>query len=420
MDYDVGLGVLRMRFVKFACCLPLICAAVLPANANSSPAKDRYFQLGDRLPPLKVTQVFQGFPETTIQWNNLRGKVVVLEFWATWCVPCVNEIPHLNKLADDLSSEPVVFMSVTVGDEPERVSEFLKTTKVSGWVASAMPEVREEFAIFSYPQTYVLDKNGRLAAITLPEFLNTEVMHRILAGKPADVPVKDISAADLDWDRDSADSLHTVLPSHELDYEVLVERTTRENCGASLPTEGGNFIADGCDAQFLISSAYQADVFNVIFPQGITSSHFRVAVRIPRGSTAEVFAAAQQAISSALGVRVRWEIQNREVYVLQQSSETGLMLKPSKSSPYSGLRQTEDGLEATGDTGLQGFCQEFIEPKLAAIVVNEAHTSGTYDWRIKRDTELKAVVERDLGLKLVQAVRPVKMLIVELQEPTKP
>ncbi len=123
--------------------------------------------------------------------------------------------------------------------------------------------------------------------------------------------------------------------------------------------------------------------------------------------------------TTPLGVRAKWETQNREVYVLQQSLKAGPMLKPSNAAQYSGLLGTADGIEVTGDVGLQGLCHDLIEPKLKMVVVNEAHNSGAYDWRIRRDTEFTAVVERDLGLTLVRAVRPVRMLVVETEQPLK-
>ena len=95
------------------------------------------------------------------------------------------------------------------------------------------------------------------------------------------------------------------------------------------------------------------------------------------------------------------------------------MLRQSKSSKYSGLIATTDGLEATGDANLRGFRKDFAEVKLGADVINETETSGVYDWRLKRDGEIKTIVERDLGLKLIEAVRPVKVLVVELREPRK-
>ena len=51
-------------------------------------------------------------------WASLKGKVVVLEFWATWCSPCVASLPHLNQLVESL--DPAKFQFISIDDEDQR------------------------------------------------------------------------------------------------------------------------------------------------------------------------------------------------------------------------------------------------------------------------------------------------------------
>ena len=68
--------------------------------------------VGQPAPLLTFTQLY-GAPEgTKTDWPSLKGKVVVLEFWATWCAPCIAEIPHLNEFATSLAASNVQFISV--------------------------------------------------------------------------------------------------------------------------------------------------------------------------------------------------------------------------------------------------------------------------------------------------------------------
>jgi len=389
--------------------LPIFLLILSVTHAIGQDSKPIYFKVGDTLPPLTISRAFNGFPNPTLEWSTLKGKVVVLEFWATWCVPCVEAIPHLNKLADETASEDVVLISVAV-DDPSKVLAFLEKTGINGWVASATPETQNKFAIYSYPQTYILDPNGKIAAITLPESVSKEAIRRVRVGKPADVPEKDISSPDLNWDIDSTQPPEIVFPK----YEVVVEETSRQNCGFSLPANGGNFIADGCTPDVLLQTAFQADSLRSVFHGSLGNAHFRVAVRVPGASPAQVYAVVQESLSKAFAVKTQWKVRECDVLVLRRSAKSTDALKQSSSSRYSGLLAANAGLRATGDDGLRGLIDDFLEPKMKSIVINETNLDGSYDWSIQRDADEFTILERDLGLRLIRATRPVKTLVVDV------
>src|ERR1051325_6375108 len=96
--------------------------------------------------------------------RDLRGKVVVLNFWATWCPPCVEETPSLNRLEKYIESRNGVVLGVSVDEDPDAYQKFLKDQGVN------FPTFREptrklalEYGTPVYPDTYVIDRHGKIA-----------------------------------------------------------------------------------------------------------------------------------------------------------------------------------------------------------------------------------------------------------------
>jgi thiol-disulfide isomerase/thioredoxin len=97
---------------------------------------------------------------------DLKGKAVVLDFWATWCEPCIREIPHLNSLQAKHGTENLQVVGLNVGGEEDypEIPKFLKRTKIDYPIAFPTAELAAfVFAEKSdIPQTIVLDRNGKI------------------------------------------------------------------------------------------------------------------------------------------------------------------------------------------------------------------------------------------------------------------
>src|SRR5262245_59501999 len=87
---------------------------------------------GDAAPPLSFEKLIQAPDGAVASWDRLRGKFVVLEFWATWCGPCVMAIPHMNALSDAFRGESVQFIAIT-SESQAAVSTFLAKKPIHGW-----------------------------------------------------------------------------------------------------------------------------------------------------------------------------------------------------------------------------------------------------------------------------------------------
>ncbi len=145
-------------------------------------------KIGEVAPPLTLSKTIQGLPATEISWGKLKGKVVVLEFWATWCGPCIKAIPHLNELAEQFKDRPVVFISVTAENEGV-VRLFLKNHPMEMSVMlDDFEALNKAFHVTMIPHAVMVDGTGHIAAISPPGGIKPENLEEVLAGKKCSLP----------------------------------------------------------------------------------------------------------------------------------------------------------------------------------------------------------------------------------------
>jgi len=95
-----------------------------------------------------------------VSLHDLRGRVVVLNFWATWCPPCVDEMPSLVKMQADLKDR-VVVLAISVDEDERSYHTFLKKNNVDLLtVRDPQQKSNELYGTIKFPETYIIDRNG--------------------------------------------------------------------------------------------------------------------------------------------------------------------------------------------------------------------------------------------------------------------
>lgn len=96
--------------------------------------------------------------------SDLKGKIVVLNFWATWCPPCVEETPSLNRLQKYIDSRGGIVLGVSVDEDGAAYDKFLKDQSVvfSTW-RDATKKSAADYGTSIYPETYIIDRHGKIA-----------------------------------------------------------------------------------------------------------------------------------------------------------------------------------------------------------------------------------------------------------------
>ena len=133
--------------------LALALSLGLAAVAGTASALDK----GARLPEIGGNDL-TGKPVTA---SGLAGKVVIVDFWATWCAPCKEELPVLEKLYQKYKGRGLVVVGVSVDEEAGNVAPFIKKMKVSfPIVHDAGHKIADRFKPPKMPSSYVVDRNG--------------------------------------------------------------------------------------------------------------------------------------------------------------------------------------------------------------------------------------------------------------------
>jgi len=167
---------------------------------------------GDPAPPLGFEFMIKGPQPADVNWPALRGKVVVLDFWGTWCAPCTAGIPHLNGLVSHYAKQPVQF--IAVGHEnPQKVARFLEKHQIDAWIALDTDlSVYKGYTAFGIPYAVIVAANGRVAAALKPKDIAEEVIDAVLAGRVPNYPAL---TAESYWEPESAAKCFLQVGSEE-------------------------------------------------------------------------------------------------------------------------------------------------------------------------------------------------------------
>jgi len=99
--------------------------------------------------------------EHAVSLSQLKGRVVVLNFWATWCAPCIEEMPSLVRMQQRMQAKGVTVLAVSVDVDDGNYRRFLKDHNVSLLsVRDPDQKINALYGTFKFPETYIVDRNG--------------------------------------------------------------------------------------------------------------------------------------------------------------------------------------------------------------------------------------------------------------------
>ena len=148
MNYYSEVRHLALPSSIFACILLLATSA---CNTGTRPPR-----IGSAAPDFTVQD-----SQTKVTLSQYRGQVVVLNFWATWCPPCVEEIPSLVEMQRRLKAKGVTVIAVSVDVDENAYKQFVKDHNVDLLtVRDPSQKSNDLYGTFKFPETYVIDRKG--------------------------------------------------------------------------------------------------------------------------------------------------------------------------------------------------------------------------------------------------------------------
>jgi len=174
----VDLRRLPLRHLVVAAILPLILLALLAAallvrGTGASPTA-----IGGQAPDFSLADL-DGNP---VNLADLRGRPVIVNFWASWCVPCIEEFPLLRDAAARHEDDGLVVIGIVYRDRSEAARGFMARNDGT-WVAAMDPDERvaEAYGILGPPETFFIGRDGTIIARQFGQFSATSLDEKVAA-----------------------------------------------------------------------------------------------------------------------------------------------------------------------------------------------------------------------------------------------
>lgn len=411
-----------------ACFLALV---ALPALADTP-------QPGDAAPDLSFTELLQAPDGAKADWPSLRGKTVVLNFWATWCVPCVAEFPLLNALAASADPAKVQLIAADFnGEDRAKVEPFLKKHPLSGWVGlDTGKEMQRRFGVSAIPVTLIIGPDGKVAHVTGHlENLSGQQLTALAEGKPVtfDDKVKAGTALLDEQKKLAAEAEKTKIESFEAtDGKTLATAPgIRLAEAVSAPQDGlpadlarlamwapGRFEQISARLQDLVANAADIQVTRVALSGFSSEKRYNLYVEKPGADKKALERAIGKVIASGLHVRIKRRTLSKDVLILGATAETAGHLDGPDPKPhhYCYFMPVPPDKAVTCLGGPFDELAGAVEDALQTPTLLDKPLAGSVTANLPLPSpDLASVsdaLKQSLGMTLTPAKRPIEMVVV--------
>lgn len=350
--------------------------------------------------------------------EQLKGKVIWLEFWATWCSPCIATMPHIQRLQKAYGGKLQVIMVST--EKEKRISQFIKNKPTDLWFAvDTANTFSKPFPYRVIPHSILIDPRGKVVAITDPVNVTNQVIEDVLAGIKIDLPLKADNLNKDPWSAyfkttDTVKSRFIMMP--QLDGLPSASKTYRND--STFKNRRISMMNISLELAYRI--AYGD------FPYGrtvdLTSKEnakekvkmYCIDLIVPKGQESELMPTLRKHLGEKLDLLAAIEKRLTPVYVLTAADNSKIASLKKSTAGEGSFNGTGDAFSGKS-VQLKSIAQYLEEFGLVNIpVVDETNNTERYDISFTFMPEMKGDLTKalaNLGVKLVQVERKIDFLV---------
>jgi uncharacterized protein (TIGR03435 family) len=375
-------------------------------------------KIGKTSPNLAFEKIIN-FNQSSATLADFKGKVIILDFWATWCSPCIKSLPELEALQTKYKSDLQV---ITITSDPaERIEKFLSKKPLK--LPVVIDEQRKLATVFPHrtiPHTIVIDKSGIVRAITSSSQITEEIIGKVINGQEVNITEK---KEVMDFDPSKP-----LSGNDNFTYQITIT-PFQEGYPSFSNTRGDGIYknrriyATNLVATTLFEIAYQfpASIRTVVEVKDVSKIEWNknnticFDLIVPEKLSEQRFEIMKQHLELYFDYKVVTEERLRKVKVLRQV----------KNSPKNLLTTSSDKTEAYSSYGGMGLSMknspmskltDFLESQLDIPIVDETNLIEKYDLELAWYNENPKQIHQELkkiGLELVSEERKIKILVIK-------
>ncbi|AFL81764.1 thiol-disulfide isomerase-like thioredoxin [Aequorivita sublithincola DSM 14238] len=354
---------------------------------------ENYLVLGEKVEDIKITDFISNIPK----YKELKDKFLVIDFWATWCAPCLKSVPHFNQLQNEFKDNSnIAFVSLT-DETPKIAKRIMNKINFETIVASDQSkETQKNYKISSLPTTVIIDKNNLVRWIGIPEELDKETINKIISdpnwqpeNKPK--PLKTDEKLSEKYIKTSISKTLTEfseLKSNIYSFNLtFADKSDPKSSSFSLPS--GKYIDLNTGLKNILSKVTRKPVSEIIIPTDLEEKNFNLLYlntnlkkeHFDMEIFMEQLTIIKEKILTALDLQEKIETQNAVVYILKVRDKSKLENGSGEVMSHTGDNDKYLTFSNVDINLLMKNIAQFYN----IILVDETNLDGKYEFLIDKN-----------------------------------